>query len=286
MSMLIFNGGAVKAMGKGKVGGYAVFFTDELRPDLHNDFFTAETSFELEDRKALPMYFGHGVDPTLGKRKLATASFKEDGQGVWVETQLNLRDEWIKRIYELIKEGKLSFSSGAISHLVERVKKGAASWIKTWPIGEVSFTPAPAAPFGTEVIALKSYREPSLKEIVRRGTLSEAELLREEGMRVREHAEAVLAWVEGGPKPVSVDDWSSNQVMRGAGYQRQQVAQRVAQQDYIAMRAEAKSRLAKIDDLAKEYDELIAAIKTPTELTNQQKLRIMHANWGYAQGQW
>lgn len=269
--MVIFDGGAVKALGDGKVGGYGVYFTNETQPDLDGDFFTKDTDFDLEDKLSLPVYFAHGVDAQMKKRKLSRASFKMTDEGLWVETQLDLRDRWLAKIHELIAAGKLSFSSAAISHLVERVKKASANWIATWPLIEVSFTASPAAPYGTEVQALKSYEGLSLKEMVRRSKLSEGELLREEGMRMCEHAEAVLAWVDGGPKPSSVDEWASDQVMRGADY----LQRRAAQQDYIAMRAEAKARLAKIDDLAKEYEQLIGAVKTEKQKEDDHYNRLV-----------
>jgi phage head maturation protease len=142
-NMLIVGGGALKALGEGRVGGYAVYFTSEHQFDLDGDFFTKQTNFELEDRTALSLYFAHGGDPTMKKRELGKAAFKVDDVGVWAETQLDLRDKWLEKIYELVKKGVLSYSSGAISHLVERVRKANATWVKTWPIGEVSFTPCP-----------------------------------------------------------------------------------------------------------------------------------------------
>lgn len=245
--MLISTGGALKALGEGKVGGYGVYFTSELQPDLDGEFFTKETNFELEDRTTLPLYFGHATDPVMKKQKLGKATFKQDEQGIWFDVQLNLRDRWLKKIYELAQQGKLSFSSGAIGHLVEKVQKAGAVWLKTWPIGEMSFTPCPAAPYGTEVMALKFYREPSLKEMVRRSTLSDVELLREEGERIRERA---LATLEGTPSP---DRWANYQVMRGANNSEG----RVARVDWIKMRDEAKIELKKVAELLKEADALV-----------------------------
>lgn len=245
-SMLIFAGGAVKALGDGKVGGFGVFFSNEREPDLDGDFFTARTDLGLEDRITLPLYFGHATDPSLGKRKLAKGSFKQTDQGLWVETQLDVRDRWLQKIYELVVQGKLSFSSGAVAHLTEREKKGTANWIKTWPVGEVSFTPCPAAPFGTQVEALKSYSLPSLKETIRRSKLSAVEVVREESMRVRTLAESALGL---GPTP---DRWADHQSSRAARGAETYAAKR----DWIAMRDQAKSKLAEADKILKAVQAL------------------------------
>ena len=43
--------------------------------------------------------------------------------GVWVEGILNMRDDYEKALYNLAKQGKLGWSSGTASHLVEREKE-------------------------------------------------------------------------------------------------------------------------------------------------------------------
>lgn len=153
-------GGSVKALGNGKVGGYLVTFSDETTPDLTGDFFTKDTDFDVEDGDRRSAYYAHGLDKHMGVKKLGTLTVKTDEVGVWVEAQLNLRDDYEKAILDMAAKGKLGWSSGAPSHLVTRksieVKDGVkVHEILTWPIAEGSLTPTPAEP-RCQAIALKS----------------------------------------------------------------------------------------------------------------------------------
>src|SRR6266542_1542580 len=122
--MLILPGGIVKATDdEGRFGGYAVRFTGPMDVDLQGDFFTPSTELDLEDRQSLPLYFSHGKDPVLQDRKLGKVSFKTDDVGVWVSGQLDQHDRWLKKIFELIKEGVMGYSTGAIGHLVRRAER-------------------------------------------------------------------------------------------------------------------------------------------------------------------
>ena len=147
-------GGAVKALGDGKIGGYLVRFTDMQSPDLTGDYFTADT--ELGTVEALPVLYHHGQDAMIGKRVLGTGKLRKDDIGLWVEAQLALRDEYEASIYKLAEDGKLGWSSGAVAHLVEREQKTASvSWIKMWWVAEASLTPTPAEP-RNEAATMKS----------------------------------------------------------------------------------------------------------------------------------
>ena len=138
-----FIGGAVKALGNGKLGGYLVRFTTEAQPDLQGDYFTKDT--ELGTFTDLPVLYHHGADKTIGKRVIGRGTIKQDAIGLWVEAQLAMRDEYEKEIYALAEKGALGWSSGAVSHLVEReYKSEKIAWVKTWWIAEASLTPTPA----------------------------------------------------------------------------------------------------------------------------------------------
>lgn len=152
---VVFFGAEVKALGGGKVGGYLVQFGSEEQTDLTGDFFTKDTDFG--DVTQADVYYQHGMDTKIGKRKLGKGELREDDLGIWIEAQLNLRDEYEKAIYQLAEQGKLGWSSGTAGHLVEREQKGASAHIKTWPLGlDASLTPTPAEP-RTHVIPLKAY---------------------------------------------------------------------------------------------------------------------------------
>ena len=157
---LIAWGGEVKALGNGKVGGYLVRFSTEDDPDLEEEFFNSDTDYGDAQRSAT--YYNHGLDVKLGKRNLGNGALKTDDVGVWIEAQLELRDEYEKAVYDLVKRKKLGWSSGTASHLVERVPMKKATWIAKWPLGlDATLTPHPAE-YRNEVISLKSWQPEEL----------------------------------------------------------------------------------------------------------------------------
>jgi HK97 family phage major capsid protein len=152
---MIYFGDAVKALGDGKVGGHLVRFSTDEDPDLTGDFFDKDTDYG--DLSKADVYYQHGMDTKIGKRKIGKGTLKLDDVGVWIEAQLNMRDEYEKAIYALAEAGKLGWSSGTASHLVDREAKGKANYIKAWPLGlDASLTPTPAEP-RNEAIPFKSY---------------------------------------------------------------------------------------------------------------------------------
>ena len=137
------DGGNVKALGEGKLGGYLVRFTSEAAPDLAGDYFTAGTDLGWNEK--VPMLYHHGGDSVMGKRILGAANMTKDDIGIWVEAQLEMRDAYEAAIYKLAQNNKLGWSSGAVSHMVEReAKTETVNWIKGWWIAEASLTPTPA----------------------------------------------------------------------------------------------------------------------------------------------
>ena len=161
---LIAWGGAVKALGDGKVGGYLVRFSTDDDLDLEGEFFNKETDYG--EPKPVPptgtVYYQHGLDKKMGKRKLGMATHKIDEFGVWAEAQLNLRDEYENFIYAMAEKGKMGWSSGTASHLVERQITAKGTWIKSWPLGlDDTLTPVPAEP-RNEAIPLKSWQPEEL----------------------------------------------------------------------------------------------------------------------------
>jgi hypothetical protein len=157
---LIAWGGEIKALGDGKIGGYLVRFTNEDEPDLEGEYFTKDTDFGEAD--SAPVYYQHGMDAKIGKRKLGRASHKVDEFGVWAEAQLDLRDAYEKFIYAMAEKGKMGWSSGTANHLVERQVTTKATWIKSWPLGlDDTLTPFPAEP-RNEAVPLKSWQPEEL----------------------------------------------------------------------------------------------------------------------------
>lgn len=142
---LVTFGTAVKALDNGRVGGYLVRFSTDKDPDLAGDFFTPDTDFG--NHKTADVYYNHGLDATLKRRKIGKVDLTPDDVGIWAEAQLELRDEYEKAIYDMAKAGKLGWSSGTASHLMERKSVGSAQMITRWPLGlDASLTPTPAEP--------------------------------------------------------------------------------------------------------------------------------------------
>lgn len=158
---LIAFGGSVKALGDGKIGGYLVAFTGPDAPDMQGEYFTPDTDFDIEDGDRVTLYYNHGLDPTLKRRKLGSGSVKRDDVGVWLEAQLQQRDAYERAIYGMAEAGKLGWSSGTLGHLVERQLEEKAVRITTWPLGkDASLTPTPAAgPTLTAIQPIKSWAD-------------------------------------------------------------------------------------------------------------------------------
>ena len=180
-SLVVTTGPALKALGDGKIGGYLVMFGDEHTTDLspQADYFTADTDFDMDDGagKATVLYH-HGMDATLKRRKLGRADLRTDAVGVWMESQLALRDDYERAVYSLVEAGKMGLSSGTAPHLVEReAQANGAHKITRWPLGlDASITPIPAEP-RTSVVALKTYldmAEPYVKALLPQADATQA----------------------------------------------------------------------------------------------------------------
>ena len=154
--VLVSFGDAIKVISETDdtvtIGGYLVRYGNPVDTDLEGDYFTPDTYFG-ENTKATVVYH-HGMDAKMGARRLGTGELKRDDAGLWMEAQLKMRDEYEKYIAEMVKQGKLGYSSGAVGHLVERTPTGKANRIDTWIIGEASITPTPAEP--RNIVSLKS----------------------------------------------------------------------------------------------------------------------------------
>ena len=147
-SVKVFRGEGIKASGQGMVKGYLVRFGNASDTDLERDYFTKDTDFGMEfvdgSEHKLGLYYNHGMDKLLGTKKIGYGSIKMTDKGLWYEAQLDMADEYAKMIFDLAKSGKLGFSSGAASHMVERSPIGKSYEIKRWNLAEASLTPQPA----------------------------------------------------------------------------------------------------------------------------------------------
>lgn len=179
---LIYFGDEVKALGDGKVAGYLVRYGSADEHDLTNDFFTKDTELGIEDSSKLPVYYEHGFDSVMKSRKIGAGVIRYDDAGVWLEAQLNMRDEYERMIYQMAEAGKLGWSSGAAGHLVEREPVGKSYYIKSWVIAEASLTPKPAEPRNVAMPVKSLYtQEAAVKEVEEPQTETKQESPVEEG---------------------------------------------------------------------------------------------------------
>jgi len=110
--------------------------------DLAGEHFTDQTDFCFEWFDERPLLFHHGLDGEAGMAVIGRVkSWTKRDLGVWVQAQLDAHSEYVESVKELIRQGVLSFSSGAMAHLVRKDRKSGE--IKVWPWVELSTTPTP-----------------------------------------------------------------------------------------------------------------------------------------------
>lgn len=269
----LVHGSMVKALGGGKFGGFGVYFTGPEEVDCDNEYFSSEMTledFELADRKTIPILYAHGLDPKVGRRRLARASFELKPQGLWVEGRFADSDSVVTDIESLMAFGKVSYSSSACPHMTEKERQGSVTKVKTWPIAEVSFTTHPCCAFGTQATVLKAFETYSLSEEIRRMNLSPTQLLREQSEELRALA---ARHIDNGKCD---GDWNRVQEEKYARFVADVEGKRARQeahQDWIAMRAKAKDQLDRLDVLEKQWGQIVDRAKAQA-----RDARIKH--WG------
>lgn len=144
---IIDSNSPVKMVDEKTVAGYLVRFTNQDNPDLVGDFFTANTDFDLIEQPARRgVYYNHGLDAMLKNTRIGVGEIVQDDVGLWITAQLSIRDRYEEAVLQLLREGKLGWSSGTAPFLVEKMPFGKAHFIKKWVIAEASLTPIPAEP--------------------------------------------------------------------------------------------------------------------------------------------
>ena len=129
------------------VAGYGVVYGGT---DLENDTFTKDTNYMLGVVPEPVVLYDHAqeIKSVLGK----VTKITERDAGLWMEAQINRSKDYAKQVLELVKSGRLGYSTGSVAHLVERLEGN----IKRWPIFELSLTPVPAEPRTIGVEQLKA----------------------------------------------------------------------------------------------------------------------------------
>lgn len=144
---LIFFGEALKAVGEGVVEGYLVRFN---APDTTpgKEWFDSKTDFDFEGKSTrLSARFHHGFSVKAKKTKYGVIEVTRRDDGLWASLKMDMQQPFAGDIYALAQQGKLFWSSGSATHLVEKEKQpDNTTYIKSWPLIEGSLTPIPADP--------------------------------------------------------------------------------------------------------------------------------------------
>lgn len=155
-----FTGGAIKAIGDGKIGGYLVVYGDQNKKDSGGEWFTPETDYSLNYYPTRPVLYHHGLSDIEAVKIGTIISIKADSVGLYAEAILDINHEdptirqYARTAYKRVLANKLWWSSGSAPNLVDIKPSGR---IDRWPLIEGSLTPIPADTTGrTSVSAIKS----------------------------------------------------------------------------------------------------------------------------------
>jgi HK97 family phage major capsid protein len=167
---VIYFGGSVKALGNGAIKGYLVRWGSPEELDLEGDFFTKDTYLGAHDGDGVDVTVQHGMPlrwfdnpeqmamaEKYAAQLLHPIKTERDDVGLLAETILDLNDNYQAMLYEMVEQGRLSWSSGSAPHLVVRsALPGGASRVDRWVIAEAALTPTPAEPRLGAVQPMKS----------------------------------------------------------------------------------------------------------------------------------
>lgn len=174
-------GHTVRALENGIIEGRLVPFTRPTEKDYYNTYFDDKTDYGLShwQLRGAPVLYHHGQDAKVGMNaigrvldyRLVVDDPDDEELGIWVKSQLDMRDKYEKQIYSLAKRGMLKWSSGAHPGSVVIDKK--TGHVERWYIIEASTTLTPGTPEERVEIkatrsliadTLPSFEEPMAKE--------------------------------------------------------------------------------------------------------------------------
>lgn len=203
---LVAFGGTIKALDDdGRVGGYLVAFGGPEDKDLQGEYFTKDTDFHLEDYPVVGerVLYHHGLDPQIGVKAIGKITdMRMDDVGIWVEAQLKKADDYARAIFQMIKQGKLGWSSGALPQSYRAAPDGH---ILSWAILEGSTTPTPAQPFKTRITNLKSLLSETEAEALKGLMAKEAPVETEDELPEPVDADRAVVSAEGEAPDVVID---------------------------------------------------------------------------------
>lgn len=151
-----------------EIGGHLVLFGDSTQPDLQGDWFTGKTEFHIDWYPRIPILFEHTKDGVVKSTAVGTITERGvDDLGVWVKGVLDRSNRYVEHIKTLIKDGRMGWSSGSMSHIVQpppNPRTGVRGEIKEWALCEASLTVTPAEP-RTLGVPIKHFIEPRTAEL-------------------------------------------------------------------------------------------------------------------------
>jgi len=146
------NDRAIKFVAPNTVEGLAFPFST----DLDDERFTADTDLCVEwfGKGGRPLLYDHGLDTAM---KTVVMGRQDDydirEEGIWARATLDKHAKYRATVDQLIEQGALGYSSGAMAHLATKSANGD---ITRWPWVELSMTPTPANPDTLGVHYVKS----------------------------------------------------------------------------------------------------------------------------------
>ena len=162
---LTYAGEALKMIGDNEVQGYLLRWGNPDEPDLspQRDWFHAKTYLGRNDGVGVDVTFNHGI-PLTNETRWASdllpgyiKSTARDAYGLLATAVITADEQYQKFVRDMVGKGVLRWSSGALSHLVDRApQKNGTNRIDRWIIGEGALTPTPAEPRLPAIVSLKS----------------------------------------------------------------------------------------------------------------------------------
>jgi hypothetical protein len=139
------------------IKGYGVVFNGR---DYVGDTFIKQTQFNTNRIIGTPIFLEHGLEgfkQSIGE----VINFGIDDIGMWIEAKIDTSIKLVSEYLEKIRKGLVGWSSGATSHLVERVR----NVITRWTVAEFSLTthPADKRTLGVQVKNISPYLQAILE---------------------------------------------------------------------------------------------------------------------------
>src|SRR3990167_2738972 len=134
---------------QGIIAGLIVPYTGPIKgdKDLYGTRFSKDTDLSLDwfPDGGRPGLYSHGFDEELETEAIGRETRNwEDKKGRWLEAQIDKAHRYAGEIMELVDQGMLALSSGAVDHLV-KINRSTRD-VERWPWVEWSLVPNPGNP--------------------------------------------------------------------------------------------------------------------------------------------